>query len=148
MPMQLPRDSEEGSSEHLRSCRCLIEQFHLLCDRFGYPPPAARPASGAATWPPPALPVAEQETLVLEIRRSLSRIAAAGPADDAAVLALLDGAQLSARTEILTSQSGWLFDLLSGFAYLLTLYVSGEEDALRITDDLRALPDSLHPVPA
>lgn len=92
--------------------------------------------SRAPEWPPVAMPREEDQVLLAGFRGGLARLADAvrrqpGEASEA-VRAVLDGAQLTVRTEILTGRGEDVPDLLASFCYLLVLQVRDEPEAGRV----------------
>jgi hypothetical protein len=112
--------------------------LHLLSqlgDELGAATPVERPRRDQQ-WPPIAMRCREDEELLLGLRQGLARLASSrrqGPTDgELSLCAVLDGAQLLARTEILDGQTEDLRRLLPAFAYLVMLPIVGEVEADRV----------------
>jgi hypothetical protein len=82
----------------------------------------------------------EDELLVTEIRRGLAKVAAAAldggeqeGANESAVGAALDGAEMVMRGEIVMGNAGQLPALLPGFVFLVTLPVVDQDRALQLS---------------
>lgn len=94
--------------------------------------------SQSQEWPPITMPREEDEVLLARFRAGLARLAESlrrRPGEgDHAVRAVLDGAQLTIRTDILTGHRKDLPELLPSFAYLVVLSVADEAQAQRVAE--------------
>jgi hypothetical protein len=127
--------------------RRLLDVLSALCDevgsRAGGEDPHADDAEPAGEWPPGAMLSEEDEQLVAGLRGGLATLAGAlrvrlvqAPA---AVRGALDGAELLARSEILSGRRERLPQLLPSFAFLVVLPLVGKSEALRISRRADAL---------
>jgi hypothetical protein len=134
---------DEAQGARLLTARRQLVGFDALCDQLGFPtrPPASGYPGQLRDWPPISIADRGAEDLVLAIGRSLSRLCSGRPSDPCNV-ALLDSALLTARAEILAGNDDWLPDLLSSFAYLLSVQAHDVADALRVA---AAVSDSPRP---
>ena len=80
------------------------------------------------------MPVREDEQLVASFRTALAALVPVDVEGTVAVQvqALLDGAQLAARSEVLLGRSDRLPELVPGYVYLLVCAVADEPSALRV----------------
>lgn len=92
-------------------------------------------------WPPTAMPNPADRAFLLALRTFLRGIAeahglgrTANRSTARAVHAALDGAHLTARTELLLGDPDALHELIPGFTYLVVLPLAGESAALRAAE--------------
>jgi|GEM_PF-5301307 len=130
----------EPDPEKAASCQQLLEDLQGLrsnqdvtCRHLGL-----REVIDRDGWPPTSVPGRAERELLAALRVLLARVADANyaglPTSGArrAVLAALDGAQLTARTELLHGDGGdSLRRLIPSFVYLVVLPLGEREAALR-----------------
>ena len=125
----------------------LLDVLSALCDEVGSKAVGEEPHAAEPTgeWPPGAMLSEEDEQLVAGLRGGLATLAGAlrvrlvqAPA---AVRGALDGAELLARSEILSGRRERLPQLLPSFAFLVVLPLVGKSEALRISRRADALLD-------
>lgn len=114
-----------------------LGSLRRLGDELGAPAPVER-LGRSQKWPPISMEREDDEALLIGFREGLERLADArrrepGEAEPA-IRAVLDGAQLAARCEILNGRREKLRRLLPTFAYLVVLPVAAEGEADRVAE--------------
>src|SRR3982751_3634921 len=116
----------------------LLDDLARLCGDLGCRSPLDEPLETAPFegWPPFETPAGVDGHLLAGLRAALARVAeeqGLKPYSDAspvrAVRAVLDGAQLTARTELLSGNEEEVRRLIPTFVYLVVLPVAGENAA-------------------
>jgi len=122
--------------EGTRVLRALTE----LCDELGagLPLEEGGQQNHPVGWPPVRMPREEDELLLAGILEALSRLAdfhRRRPGEgEPAVRAVLDGAHMTIRSEILTGNSSELNQLLPALAFLVVLPLTGEGPAHHVAE--------------
>jgi hypothetical protein len=116
-----------------------------LCAELGYPDgdeqmPGARSALAGSGGGATGVISPQDESLVATLRRSLAKVAAAAAgavrpeaADQSAVSAALDGAELVMRGELARGNGAQLPALMPSFVFLVTLPVVEQDQALHLS---------------
>jgi len=123
----------------------LLQALHQLYVELGYlegeEVPGAISPLGGDEGPMAGILESEDEQLVNKIRRGLAKVAAAaldggepGAANENAVGAALDGAELVMRGELIRGNVTRLPALIPSFVFLVTLPVVDQDKALEISE--------------
>lgn len=122
-----------------REREAVIQVANRLCLELGYP--EAEGIVGETCGPGVGKPLdIERERLIAAVSQGLSRIAAAAKAGrsegipDTVVRALLGGAELVLRREMMMGKAADLKELLPSFVFLVTLPLLEQDKARKLAD--------------
>jgi hypothetical protein len=134
MDQQLAVNEERDRDALGERLLSVLRDFCSAGDVGGHEPSRSVPPEG---WPPVAMPEPADRELLAALRAALTRLAdchrVAGPErDDRHLTAILDGAHLTARTELLVGGGAEQVRLMvPGLVYLVVLGAADEHAARR-----------------